>query len=81
MSRNPKLARHGIMVCVSLAISTSPDAQTYPQKPIRILTAPVAGALDIGARAIIGPAISESLRQPVVVENRYLYANGSLGES
>ena len=53
-------------------------AQTYPSKPIRIVV-PFApgGTSDILARAI-GPKITETWSQPVVVENK-AGANGAVG--
>src|SRR3954468_14839640 len=45
-------------------------AQSYPQKPIRMLVAfPPGGPVDIIAR-LVGPKISESLGQPAIVENK-----------
>jgi tripartite-type tricarboxylate transporter receptor subunit TctC len=45
-------------------------AQAYPNKPIRIITGFVAGgSTDVIAR-LVGQKVSESLGQPVVVENR-----------
>src|ERR1019366_4660426 len=44
--------------------------QAYPNKPIRIITGFVAGgSTDVIAR-LVGQKVSESLGQPVVVENR-----------
>lgn len=46
------------------------SAQTYPSKPVRIIVPIVAGAvLDALARTI-GQQVSESIGQPVLVENR-----------
>jgi len=44
-------------------------AQVFPAKPIRILTAQVGGGTDFVAR-LIAQGLTESLKQPVVVENR-----------
>src|SRR4051812_40266398 len=44
-------------------------AQTYPSKPIRIVTATVGGSSDFISR-LIGQGIQGSIGQPVVVENR-----------
>jgi len=44
-------------------------AQTFPQKPIRIMTSAVGGAGDIGAR-LIASGFAESLGQQGIVENR-----------
>jgi tripartite-type tricarboxylate transporter receptor subunit TctC len=53
-----------------LALSTHiVDAQNYPNKPIRIVTAGAGGGVDFAAR-LIAQGISPALGQPVVVENR-----------
>src|SRR5215510_6444066 len=63
-------------LCLALALATfalpagGAVAQTYPNKPIRIVVPFVAGgAVDMLAR-MIGAKLSESLGQPVIVENR-----------
>ena len=59
------LAGIGLVLLASVA-----GAQPYPSKPIRILVAfPPGGPTDIIAR-LMGPKITESLGQPVVVENK-----------
>jgi tripartite-type tricarboxylate transporter receptor subunit TctC len=60
----------GLLLSVAALAGNPAHAQSYPQKPIRILTAPVGGALDIGARTIVAPAIAEGLQQPAIIENR-----------
>ena len=49
--------------------ATAATAQSYPTKPIRVLVAfPPGGPVDIIAR-LVGPKISDTLGQPVVLEN------------
>jgi len=63
-------------LCLAVALATfaldagGAVAQTYPNKPIRIVVPFVAGgAVDMLAR-MLGAKLSESLGQPVIVENR-----------
>ena len=60
-----------LAACFVLAFSSAVAAQgDYPNRPIRlIVTVPPGGAADFIAR-LVGGKISESLGQPVVVENR-----------
>jgi tripartite-type tricarboxylate transporter receptor subunit TctC len=52
------------------ALMTSLAAQTWPTKPVRLVLGYAAGgAMDMTAR-VLSPIMSESIGQPVVVENR-----------
>ena len=71
--RRPGLSRlrcwAGIIACAGLLVFDS-AAQSYPVKPIRIVVGYVpGGAVDYTAR-LVGQKLSESLGQPVVIENR-----------
>src|ERR1700746_915076 len=51
-------------------VSGSARAQAYPLRPVRLIVGfPPGGGADTAAR-IIGPWLSQRLRQPVVLENR-----------
>lgn len=59
-----------LVAALALASPLSCPAQSYPVKPIRMIV-PVepGGSVDIAARSI-APRMTESLGQPVIVENR-----------
>ncbi len=59
-----------VLLCNGLFLSFCSQAQSYPNKPIRLIVgfAP-GGGTDIVARAI-GPKVGEILGQPVIIENR-----------
>jgi len=53
-----------------VAVATCAAAQTYPNKPIRLVVPfPAAGTTDILARDV-GQRLTETLGQPVVIDNR-----------
>jgi tripartite-type tricarboxylate transporter receptor subunit TctC len=66
--------------CVSIVLSatTAVAQQPYPSKPIRLIVPfPPGGSIDPVAR-MIGPKLTETWGQPVIVENRP-GANGAIG--
>jgi len=67
-----------VALVTACALCVPASAQTWPDKPVKlIVNFPPGGVADTLARNI-GPALSEALKQPVVVENRP-GANGSIG--
>jgi tripartite-type tricarboxylate transporter receptor subunit TctC len=64
--------------CALVLLPLTAQAQDFPSRAIRIIVPnPPGGAGDISAR-LIGQKLSESLRQPVVIENQ-AGASGSIG--
>src|SRR6267378_1749320 len=59
----------GLALC-AIGMGSQALAQEYPARPIRfIVPFPPGGSLDITAR-IMQPRLSESLEQPIIIENR-----------
>jgi len=64
-----KLLSAGLLAAIALG-AVPLAAQTFPQRPVRIVVPyPPGGGTDIVVRAI-APRVSERLRQPVVIDNR-----------
>ena len=71
-------SQNALIFAVLLLAASAVQAQTYPNKPIRVIVPYAAGGTsDILARQI-GPKLTEAWGQPVVVENRP-GANGNVG--
>lgn len=71
-----RLLTLAILLATCLAPAT--QAQTYPERPIRLIAPfPAGGLADVLARAV-GDELSRSLGQPVIVENR-AGAGGNVG--
>jgi tripartite-type tricarboxylate transporter receptor subunit TctC len=78
MSITRAVGRSAIALIAAFVLCANATAQAWPDKPVRlIVNFPPGGVADTLARAI-SPGLSESLKQPVVVENRP-GANGSIG--
>ena len=59
-----------LFIAAAAFIATAAQAQTYPDRPIRLIAPfPAGGLADVLARAV-GDEMSKSLGQPVIVENR-----------
>ena len=54
---------------VAFALISISSAQTYPTKPLRIVTTVTGGSQDLTAR-ILAPKLSETLGQQVIIDNR-----------
>jgi tripartite-type tricarboxylate transporter receptor subunit TctC len=63
------LLRNACVVAVASLASDLAIAQTYPVKPLRVITAEPGGGNDFAAR-VIGQAIAPKLGQPWIVDNR-----------
>ena len=69
-----------ITALMALGCADAAQAQSYPNRPIKIIVGfPPGGGTDIAAR-LIGQKLSESLGQPVVIENRP-GAGGTIGNT
>ena len=63
-------SRAALALVTVCALCVPASAQTWPDKPIKlIVNFPPGGVADTLARSI-GPGLSEALKQPVVIENR-----------
>jgi tripartite-type tricarboxylate transporter receptor subunit TctC len=72
------MKRLAVFAAVAVLAATGALAQTYPNKPIRLIVPYAAGGTsDILAR-LIGPKLNEAWGQSVVIENR-TGANGNVG--
>ena len=82
MTSLPAWLRHArvlsLGVVLSVCFGVSAQAQSYPDRPVRLIAPfPAGGLVDVLARAV-GDEISRTLGQPVIVENRP-GAGGNIG--
>jgi tripartite-type tricarboxylate transporter receptor subunit TctC len=66
------------VTAVALALSASVQAQTYPTKTVRFISGVTPGSASDTMARILAERLSQSLGQPVIVENR-LGAGGLVG--
>jgi len=67
-----------LLLAIALIVPLAAAAQPYPSKPIRfVVPYPAGGQLDTVAR-IVGERVSESVGEPVIVENK-AGAGGNIG--
>jgi tripartite-type tricarboxylate transporter receptor subunit TctC len=57
------------MATALTGVTTLAGAQTYPSRPVRIVTAAVGGGIDVTAR-FLAAGLTERLKQQVIVDNR-----------
>src|SRR5215207_4803632 len=71
MPLTSRFARPFFLICVLFTLLLSAaGAQTYPNRPIRMLVGyPPGGPADVTAR-LVAPALAEALGQQIVVDNR-----------
>ena len=75
------LRRHALALAAALAcaaLTAGAQAQTYPEKPIRMVIPFAAGGPSDVVGRVVGQKLSDVLKQPVVVENR-VGATGGIG--
>ena len=74
----PWPARWASLLAIALLVPLEAAAQTYPSRPIHfVVPYPAGGPLDTVAR-LVGQKVSESVKQPIVVENKP-GAGGNIG--
>ena len=69
-----------LLSTLMLLISTSSPAQNFPAKPVTLVAPFPAGSVTDSVTRIVAKALSESLGQPVIVENK-AGAQGTIGAS
>src|SRR5690349_12037013 len=66
---NAKMKQHTALLAVCMVFATQVNAQTFPGKPIRIVTGGPGSNGDLTSR-LIAPGLTSALGQQVIVDNR-----------
>jgi len=64
-----KLIQRPFIIALVLTVASTAQAQSFPAKPIRIITSGVGGAGDVASR-LVAQGIAPALGQQVIVDNR-----------
>ena len=64
-----KLIQRPFVIALALTAASTAQAQSFPAKPIRIITSGVGGAGDVASR-LVAQGIAPALGQQVIVDNR-----------
>jgi tripartite-type tricarboxylate transporter receptor subunit TctC len=62
--------KFGVATLLAIALVTSAHAQTYPDRPVRLIVPFAAGGLNDVVARLIAPYLERSLGQPFIVDNR-----------
>src|SRR5262245_8459670 len=62
--------KFGVATLFAIALITSAHAQTYPDRPVRLIVPFAAGGLNDVAARLVAPHLERSLGQPFIVDNR-----------
>ena len=66
----PRLRAGAAVVCLGLLAATAAQAQSWPNKPIRIIVPAPPGAITDGVARLVADHLQTNLGQPVIVENK-----------
>src|SRR5215813_2360808 len=62
--------KFGVATLFAIALITSAHAQTYPDRPVRLMVPFAAGGLNDVVARLVAPYLERSLGQPFIVDNR-----------
>src|SRR5262249_62222362 len=74
----PRVVASIVLLGITLGAGAATD-QSYPARPIRMVTAEVGGGVDFTARVIAQSGLSDNLGQQVIVDNHGGAGGGTRG--